>query len=685
MDATGQSSEGIPPVSPGSGDRWRPIRHLDAAGQLWLAEESGTGKLVWLRLLTAAQRNDNALLQPLCHLMELLRTWRHTGFGVPLTDAAHLQATGEIAVEIPQGRLLAEAMPPNVKGRWPEIAPWALALARLLEFAAEHGLTDGFLHPGRIWLTDDQRVIVPEFGFSGWLDGEGRPDEAKVHFSPQVIDGFDIEPKDDIYGFGSLLYQATTGRPPFHGDNLLYHIRYTAPPPPIQAGAGIPVRISETITSCLAKDPAQRPATMGDVIDALQGRQAEPVLPAPQKGKPFAPVEFDPALKNPSGPGAPMLSSPGPYGRPPDGGWVRVLMISLSVLLVAGICTWMVWVSWPKKGEEVRVDGDAAMIQKDRELAAQYARELAEKKTKVEEVMPEKPAEDFADLIPELKPRPKKEDATEIPSKEERQRLAAKQAEAAERAKKIIADARRRTEEQIKRENDAEAAKLKTELVAAEAKFVPLFNGRDLTGWKGDTNYWSVRDGCITGLMGIDAPKKKLVPLLNDQVVAEDFELRLQFRIRTIRGNRAAVAGVLYRANSGSSGNADGYQFDLGFERNRIGALTGNSDRGILAAQGRRTNVRASAGTPNAREAAEVGVQIIDIEQARAAIRPDDWNELRIIARDGLLTHMVNGHVLTMVTDESATRPRSGRIGFRMGGDEPAMLVQFKDIKLRRD
>src|SRR5437016_11651408 len=34
---------------------------------------------------------------------------------------------------------------------------------------------------------------------------------------------------------------------------------------------------------------------------------------------------------------------------------------------------------------------------------------------------------------------------------------------------------------------------------ADESGFVSLFNGRDLTGWEGDTNYWSVKDGAIIG------------------------------------------------------------------------------------------------------------------------------------------------------------------------------------------
>src|SRR5689334_5218614 len=34
---------------------------------------------------------------------------------------------------------------------------------------------------------------------------------------------------------------------------------------------------------------------------------------------------------------------------------------------------------------------------------------------------------------------------------------------------------------------------------AAEAGFKSIFNGKDLSGWEGNTKFWSVREGAITG------------------------------------------------------------------------------------------------------------------------------------------------------------------------------------------
>ena len=43
------------------------------------------------------------------------------------------------------------------------------------------------------------------------------------------------------------------------------------------------------------------------------------------------------------------------------------------------------------------------------------------------------------------------------------------------------------------------AASLTTTSGAADGAFRPLFNGKDLSGWDGNPDLWSVEDGCITG------------------------------------------------------------------------------------------------------------------------------------------------------------------------------------------
>ncbi len=69
----------------------------------------------------------------------------------------------------------------------------------------------------------------------------------------------------------------------------------------------------------------------------------------------------------------------------------------------------------------------------------------------------------------------------------------------------------------------------------AGADEVSLFNGKDLTGWEGRTDLWSVRDGCITGQTSPDPAKPGKSTLAANTFLiwkggeVSDFELELEY------------------------------------------------------------------------------------------------------------------------------------------------------------
>src|SRR5438552_1023337 len=72
-------------------------------------------------------------------------------------------------------------------------------------------------------------------------------------------------------------------------------------------------------------------------------------------------------------------------------------------------------------------------------------------------------------------------------------------------------------------------------LAAEEEKgFKPLFNGKDLTGWDGDPDHWSVKDGIIVGETTAQKPAKGNTFLIarqgDEDLIIGDFELRISFR-----------------------------------------------------------------------------------------------------------------------------------------------------------
>src|SRR5262245_45452338 len=80
---------------------------------------------------------------------------------------------------------------------------------------------------------------------------------------------------------------------------------------------------------------------------------------------------------------------------------------------------------------------------------------------------------------------------------------------------------------------------------ADEEGFVSIFNGKDLSGWKGDKEFWSVQDGALTAKTGPDSrltKEKYNTFLIWEGGQPADFELRLKYKI--VGGN----SGVQYRS-----------------------------------------------------------------------------------------------------------------------------------------
>src|SRR5687768_12978958 len=90
---------------------------------------------------------------------------------------------------------------------------------------------------------------------------------------------------------------------------------------------------------------------------------------------------------------------------------------------------------------------------------------------------------------------------------------------------------------------------------ASEAK--DLFDGKTLDGWDGDSDYWSVEDGAITGRTTKDKPLKKNRFIIWKGGTLKDFELRLKYKLAS--GN----SGVQYRSKDDGEHRVSGYQADI--------------------------------------------------------------------------------------------------------------------------
>jgi serine/threonine-protein kinase len=112
--------------------------------------------------------------------------------------------------------------------------------------------------------------------------------------APEQICGRPLDRRTDVYGLGGLLHFALTGLPPFEGETddarLRSHL-FEPPPAPSRMRPGLPAAIDAVIACALAKDPAARYATAGELGRAAvqAAARAGVVPPATARGRVSSP------------------------------------------------------------------------------------------------------------------------------------------------------------------------------------------------------------------------------------------------------------------------------------------------------------------------------------------------------------------------------------------------------------
>ena len=211
--------------------------------------------------------------------------------------------------------------------------------------------------------------------------------------------------------------------------------------------------------------------------------------------------------------------------------------------------------------------------------------------------------------------------------------------------------------------------------VAAEKGFETIFDGKTLKGWNGDPKFWSVKDGAITGKTTKENPTKGNTFIIWDGKTG-NCDLRLDYKI--IGGN----SGIQYRsfkADGPDEWRIGGYQADFEAGDTFSGICYGERFRGILSLRGKKTTLTVGDDGKLKKEVEEFAK---DADIAKA-IKKEDWNSYRIVARNFNLSHYINDVKTTQVVDhDRKTRRADGLLALQLHAGPP-MTVQFKNIRIK--
>jgi serine/threonine protein kinase len=144
-----------------------------------------------------------------------------------------------------------------------------------LQHAHDAGIVHRDLKPTNVLIHADGRAMLADFGLAR---GAGQPTHLTTiglaigtpgYMAPEQVMGHDVDKRADIYAMGVLCFEMLTGRLPYVGSNRMevaYATVNTPIPSAVKINPLLPDELDVLLAKVLAKDPAQRPQTVRELL-----------------------------------------------------------------------------------------------------------------------------------------------------------------------------------------------------------------------------------------------------------------------------------------------------------------------------------------------------------------------------------------------------------------------------------
>lgn len=198
--------------------------------------------------------------------------------------------------------------------------------------------------------------------------------------------------------------------------------------------------------------------------------------------------------------------------------------------------------------------------------------------------------------------------------------------------------------------------------------FLAVFDGKTLEHWSGDSKYWSVEDGALTGVTDGSLKMNQFITWEGSKI--RNFDLHVKVKV-TAGGNSGIQYRGMARPEIGPN-IVSGYQCDVVADNPYYnGMLYEERGRRILSHTGEKVIIDLK-GQPWV-------VGKIPVKEFAA----DEWHDFRVLVEGNHHQHWIDGHQTADLIDlDEKGRALEGVLAVQVHVG-PAMKIQYKDFKIK--
>jgi eukaryotic-like serine/threonine-protein kinase len=247
---------------------------IGGMGEVWEATDLVIGRTVAIKILKDEYLGDPGFLERFRAEARHAALVNHEGIA-NVFDYGEEDGSAYLVMELVPGEALSTILERERVLSTDRVLDIVAQTAAALHAAHSAGLVHRDIKPGNLLITPDGRVKITDFGIARIADqvpltATGQVMGTVQYLSPEQASGHPASPTTDIYSLGIVAYECLAGRRPFTGESqvaiAMAQINEAAPELPVTVSE--PVR--NLVYSCIAKNPANRPASAAHLARAAQ-------------------------------------------------------------------------------------------------------------------------------------------------------------------------------------------------------------------------------------------------------------------------------------------------------------------------------------------------------------------------------------------------------------------------------